>query len=151
VDVYLCTIENKNDINPDNLLINFWTVWPKWVELLFKLRNILVKPFGLSTNNDENKDNNQKLAECIRSGGSYKLFIVLRKNANETVIQLNDTHLSAEMSVHINDAENNKKTISTSTVVHFHNKLGRAYFFVIRPFHGIIVKSLIKNTLKEAE
>ncbi|MDR1652533.1 MAG: DUF2867 domain-containing protein [Prevotellaceae bacterium] len=37
--------------------------------------------------------------------------------------------------------------ISIITVVHFHNALGKVYFFVIRPFHKIIVKAMIKRLL----
>jgi hypothetical protein len=51
----------------------------------------------------------QKRTECIRSGVSYKLFTMLQKNGEETVLQLNDKHLTAEMSVHVKNAENNKK------------------------------------------
>ncbi|MDR0814888.1 MAG: DUF2867 domain-containing protein [Bacteroidales bacterium] len=130
-DVYVCTIKNAVNITPDYLLTNLWKIRPKWVKLLFKLRHILVKPFGLKTDNGGNAD--------------------VQKTANETVMQLKDKHLTAEMSVHIKAATDNQLTICVSTVVHFHNKLGVIYFFVIRPFHKIIVRSVFKNAVENID
>src|ERR1700674_5456676 len=36
-----------------------------------------------------------------------------------------------------------------TTVVHFNNGLGRAYFFVVRPFHRLIVMSLLRNVARQ--
>ena len=38
-----------------------------------------------------------------------------------------------------------------TTVVHFNNGLGRAYFFVVRPFHRLIVTSLLRNVARQLE
>lgn len=38
-----------------------------------------------------------------------------------------------------------KQELRITTVVKYNNWLGRAYFFIIRPFHGIIVKSILKH------
>jgi hypothetical protein len=57
VDVYKCNVADKSNLTPDDILIHIWTVQPGWVDFLFRLRNILVKPFGLETgNNDKFKD-----------------------------------------------------------------------------------------------
>jgi 2-polyprenyl-3-methyl-5-hydroxy-6-metoxy-1,4-benzoquinol methylase len=74
---------------------------------------------------------------------------MLHKTDNETIMQLKDKHLTAELSIYVENIADNRKNISAITMVHFHNKLGIAYFFVIRPFHKIIVKTLLNKSIKD--
>lgn len=143
-DAYECIIESNENITPDDLQIAFWTKMPKWIERLFKLRNAIVKPFGLKSDDNDS----EKLKECIRTGKEYGIASVAAKSADETVVCLNDKHLKAYMSVYIDKVDDNKKRISVSTVVHFHNKLGYVYFYAIVPFHGLVVRGQIKHVLR---
>ncbi len=146
-DVFECTVLNGKPFTPDDLQVNFWTVQPKWLEILFKIRNILVKPFGLS----DGKGNNEEFENCIRSGGKLGMVTVPPKTPEETILELRDKHLDAILSVYIKEASNGTdvtRTVITSTLVHFHNKLGVTYFFFIRPFHKIIVKSMVGTCVK---
>jgi hypothetical protein len=147
VDVYKCNVPDNSNLTPDNILINIWTVQPKWVDFLFRLRNILVKPFGLETGNMDKF--NQDLAAAIRSGNNFEMVDILHKNENETVMQLRDKHLTAELSIYVENLAEKRKIVNAITMVHFHNTLGVIYFFFIRPFHGIIVKTLLKKSIKD--
>jgi len=140
-DVYVSTVTNlKDDITPDDIMVSFWTTMPKWVDNLFKLRNTLVKPFGLKT------DDSSKLADlerCVRTGSESGLVSVVDKSPDETILKLTDKHLSAYISVYIED----RKNIYVTTLVNFHKKLGYIYFYTIYPFHHMVVKSLMKSTI----
>ena len=125
-------------------MVNFWTDFPRWIDVLFKLRNALVKFVGLK--GSEN-DNVEELEKCIRTGKTYNFVSVPAKSDNETVLLLSDKHLDAYISVHVENGKEHK-IISAITLVHFKNRLGRVYFFLIRPFHGAIVKSMLKRALK---
>jgi len=146
VDVYKCNVADKSNLTPDDILIHIWTVQPGWVDFLFRLRNILVKPFGLETGNNDKF--NRNLAAAIRAGGSFEMVNMLNKNDHETIMQIKDKHLTAELSIYIENMTDNRKNISAITMVHFHNRFGVAYFFVIRPFHKIIVKTLLNKSIK---
>ena len=50
----------RRKISPDDLMTAFWTTMPGWVNTLFKLRNALVRPFGLQTDNGDAKRNPQR-------------------------------------------------------------------------------------------
>ena len=52
------------------------------------------------------------------------------------------------LSIHVESKEE-QKIISAITLVNFNNKLGRIYFFVIRPFHGAIVKNMLKRAFNK--
>ncbi|MCL2329502.1 MAG: DUF2867 domain-containing protein [Bacteroidetes bacterium] len=139
-DVYACVTDSGKEMSPDDIMVSFWTDFPRWINTLFKLRNFLVKLVGLK---GAENDNVKELEECIRTGKTYDFVSVPAKSANETVLLLSDRHLDAYLSVYIEH-----QTISVITLVKFKNKLGRAYFFVIRPFHGLIAKSLLKRAVK---
>ena len=127
--------------SPDDLMGAFWTTMPGWLRLFFKIRDLLVKPFGLKTGDDGNPE---KLKDAIKNGESYRFMSVVGKTPRETVIALDDKHLKAWFSVYIEDC-----TVSLSTLVQYHNKLGLAYFTLIRPFHSIVVKSLFRQVMRE--
>lgn len=123
-------------------MVNFWTDFPIWINALFKLRNFLVKFAGLK----KEEQDLQELEKCIRMGKTYGIASVPAKNDDETVLLLSDSHLDAYISVYVENREE-RKTVSTITLVYFKNRLGRIYFFFVRPFHGAIVKSMLKRAV----
>ncbi|WP_292010176.1 DUF2867 domain-containing protein [Chryseobacterium sp.] len=145
-DVFECKVPLMDTITPDDLQIAFWGMENGWVRNLFKIRNILVSPFGLKSADNESI---YGFIECIKQGGSYNIVSVVDKTPNETVLLLNDSHLKAYLSMRISNEENNLKRITLTTVVHFHNWLGYVYFYTIMPFHFIVVKSMLRNTINQ--
>jgi hypothetical protein len=147
-EAYEMIVGKNNQLTPDNLLIAFWTDFPVWVRWLFNLRDILVKPFGLKGADENYNSFQQKFTEMVRTGGNYKQMNIPAKSENETILQLADKHLTAELSCHIENNIDNKLKISIITLVHYHNALGKIYFAVIKPFHKIIVKTIMKRSVK---
>jgi len=144
-DVYACSIPDTLEITPDDLMVAFWTKSPDWVENLFKIRNNMVRIFGLKGD----RLDREILEKNLRSGTSYEFFSVLEKSDQETVLKLIDSHLDAIMSVYIEeDSERETKKVYLITLVKMHNLLGRVYFYTICPFHHMVVKSMLKHTLK---
>ncbi|WP_101690365.1 DUF2867 domain-containing protein [Dysgonomonas massiliensis] len=146
-DAFACEVMEDKKLSMEEIMISFWTVGtPAWVNTLFKLRNILVRPFGLETG--ESEDRSQKIKEIIQAGsGNNGLMSVTDKSDNEIVVLLSDKHLDAYMSIFI-DKKEELQTVTAITLVHYHNRIGKIYFFFVRPFHKVVVKSMLKRTLK---
>ena len=89
------------------------------------------------------------LERLIREGGSAGMFSVCGKSANETAIALDDKHLKAYISVLFREDGSELTTVTCSTIVRFHNRLGRVYFWLIRPFHGLAVKGMLKHVIRK--
>lgn len=140
IDSFKCEFTTEKQVSADDIMIAFWTSSPKWVGKLFTLRDWIVKPFGIQSGNNRN---NRLFEEAIRNSGCYRFISVVEKSDNETVISANDKHLKMYFSVKMND-----KKATFSTVVHFHNFLGRVYFYMIYPFHKLIVKAMIKSAFQ---
>jgi len=71
--------------------------------------------------------------------------MVLDKNLHEEILGMPDKHLDFHVSMWCGEYHEGKQELRITTVVKYNNWLGRAYFFIIRPFHGIIVKSILKH------
>lgn len=142
-DCFTCTTDRAQALTPDDLMVAFWTTRPKWLATLFKIRNILVRPFGLKSGEADAGE----LEKAIRNGRDYQLMSVVEKTHRETIISLEDKHLKAWFSVYIEGRESSN--IYLSTLVKFHNRLGVAYFLVIRPFHAMIVKRIFAQVMRK--
>lgn len=100
--------------------------FPKWIELLLKLRNTIVKPLGLDTKS--------RFTDMISA-----------QNSNEIIFGMPDKHLDFHVSLFCGDHKDGKQELSITTIVKYNNWFGKVYFFFIRPFHGIIISSILKS------
>lgn len=109
---------------------------PGWVEMLTRLRDLLVKPFGLKTGDEIRAERN----------GDYEFDFapILYRSEQEIVMGMNDKHLYFRLSV-LKVAQRNGSQVFLTTVVRFNNAGGRIYFALIRLFHGLIVRTMLKR------
>lgn len=141
-DTYKIQI-TSNDYSVDKITTDIFKT-PKWVDNLMKLRDVIVKGFGLKTG-----DKNDIIIEPYYSIGSKAVyFTVLDRNENEIVMAENDKHLNFRTSVMV-DKNTANSTVYLSTIVQFNNFFGWLYFFPVKPFHRIIIKSLLKKYAHE--
>lgn len=75
-DSFRCRLPKAAAIRPDDLMLAFWTTMPGWLRLLFRVRNLLVKPFGLKTGEDVDTE---ALREALETGGSCHIMSVAEK------------------------------------------------------------------------
>ena len=97
---------------------------PIWASFLLKLRNHMMRPFGLKTG----------------SASSETLFPSVFQNDNEMIIGTDDYHLNFRISILQQNGY-----IHMATWVHRNNIWGRIYLDVIMPFHALIVRDCMKR------
>lgn len=61
---------------------------------------------------------------------------------------MSDKHLTFYVSLWCKVSEANSQTLRITTIVKYHNRLGKLYFFVVRPFHKVIIRSLLERVEK---
>jgi hypothetical protein len=105
---------------------------PPWIILLMKMRNKIVQPFGWKTGKEMMSDKKP----------GYTFFTKIAQTENELIMGENDRHLNFRVSVLIDRLASH---IYMTTLVHYNNRMGKIYFFFIKPFHKIIVKSALKK------
>lgn len=123
----------------DEITIKLFTA-PGWVDALMRVRNLIVRPFGLKTDTPKTMTGSERL----EVGSTAVLFHVIDRNDNEIVIGENDRHLNFRSSVLVMKKRTGS-LICLTTVVHFNNWFGRLYFMPVKPFHRLIVRSLLKR------
>jgi hypothetical protein len=121
----------------------FFKKWPAWINALFKLRNILVRPFGLYTGGEEHETSTQQDIE-FRKNGKIAFFSVLDINEHDILMVGSDKHLDAWFSLSIVEQDTGRE-LYASTLVKFNNRFGRVYFFFIKPFHKVVIKAQLNR------
>jgi Protein of unknown function (DUF2867) len=92
----------------------------------------------------------QKSNVRFQPGDMAAMFRVCARSDDEVLLGADDRHLDFRASMLVRrDAARSSAVLTT--VVHFNNGLGRAYFFVVRPFHRLIVTSLLRNMARQLE
>lgn len=126
VDSYSATITDGNPMTVDILFERMFIQLPPFVLKMLKLRDALVKPLRLKT------------------GATFRDRIIER-DEQEIIIGAQDKHLSFWVSVYCTAPNNSSQTAAVTTVVKYHNFMGKCYFAAIKPFHKLIVRHLFRK------
>jgi hypothetical protein len=108
---------------------------PLWAKSLMRLRNALVKPFGLRT---------ELTPDEAASGPQGALFPVHLDTGDERILGTDDKHLNFRISIF-----RNKGQIHMATWVHPHNVWGRAYLAIVMPFHIAISRAALRRIARQ--
>ncbi len=103
---------------------------PRWVGRLLTLRNALMAPFGLHTDDAPSK------------GEKFGLFPVISSDEARTILGFDDKHLDFRIILDAAPLAGSTK-LTLSTAVRTHNLFGRAYLAVVMPFHKLIVRTML--------
>lgn len=112
---------------------------PRWVDALLRLRNILVRPFGLKTSGEG----------APAPGGLIGLFPVLSESPERLVAGFDDSHLDFRIVVDVSGNAASRRVTST-TLVRTHNLLGKTYLTLIMPFHKLVVRNMMGRIVEPA-
>ena len=126
IDSFSKVMVTGQALTPEDFRNLAFSRFPKWIGWLMNFRNAIVKPLGLDT-------------------ATRFTDMVLDKNLHEEILGMPDKHLDFHVSMWCGEYHEGKQELRITTVVKYNNWQGRAYFFIIRPFHGIIVKSILKH------
>ena len=118
IDSFSKVMVTGQALTPEDFRNLAFSRFPKWIGWLMNFRNAIVKPLGLDT-------------------ATRFTDMVLDKNLHEEILGMPDKHLDFHVSMWCGEYHEGKQELRITTVVKYNNWLGRAYFFIIRPLHGI--------------
>lgn len=130
IDSFSKVIECDKAITPEEFRKLAFSQFPKWIDWLLNLRNMVVKPLGLDTNS--------KFTDMICAS-----------SPSEEIFGMPDKHLNFHVSMWCDEYKDGKQELLIITAVKYNNWFGWVYFFIIKPFHCIIIKSILKNMIKK--
>jgi len=142
-DSFCLSIETKNLFDVDFIIFKIIETLPNWIKLLLNLRNKIASIFGLKTGKiGDVFDNPEKLN--FKQGQSIGDLSVILKEKYHLITELKDKHLDFRVSILIREEEYTTK-VFFSTIVKFNNIFGKVYFFLITPFHRLIIPNTLKR------
>jgi uncharacterized membrane protein len=103
---------------------------PGWAKSLMVLRDAIVARFGIKTA--------QQLSNG--AGGRIGIFRIYGVTQDEIIVGEDDSHLDFRLSMLRSKDGGPHGCITLTSVVHCHNRVGRTYIMLIRPFHKLIVR-----------
>jgi hypothetical protein len=112
-----------------------------WIRALTRLRDGVMAPLGVKSSRAVGQ------AAAAR-GPVIGFFPVLSRSADELVLGEDDRHLDFRVALLLRPAEAGGRELVAVTVVHCHNRLGRAYLAAIAPFHRVIVRASLEQAAK---
>ncbi len=127
--------------DPDVLWRFVMSQQPSWIGWLTNIRDAIVACFGLKTT--------KHLATLSgdANGGRIAFFKIYSKSESEIILGEDDKHLDFRLSVlrspDLSPTLGGQLTVST--IVRCHNFFGRAYIFIIAPFHRLVVKASLRR------
>ncbi|MCP3926425.1 MAG: DUF2867 domain-containing protein [Desulfobacterales bacterium] len=149
IDSYMVRVEIPDDISIDYLTAIAFTFNPGWVDSLLKIRDICVKPFCLKAGHPPSEKTTFDKKVYFKKGEKAVMFTVSDRSENEIVMSENDKHLYFRTSILMEKDRDGFYKIYSNTLVQFHNKLGKAYFIPVKPFHKLIIRVMLKNLAKK--
>lgn len=143
-DAYMGSFLSQKPVSLNDCVKGIFFTYPRWIDFLLNLRDILVKPFHLKTGEAEDLHAPDQIE--LKKGATLTAFTVLELTNWEIILEMTDRHLDAWVSVLLLQVHN-RYEVTLTTKVRYHNALGRIYFFIIKPFHRVIVCAMLRHLI----
>ncbi len=127
-DCFTKCIPKSKGMTVDKMFDNLFCNFPLPVRLMLKLRDSIVRPFGLKV------------------GATFRNRIT-KRNDEEIIVSAKDKHLNFWVSVYCSAPVDGMQTVAVSTIVKFNNFFGKLYFAFIRIFHKLMVGYLLRRAI----
>jgi Protein of unknown function (DUF2867) len=138
------------------------TTRPGWVDGIFKLRDLAVRPLRLKTARTIRELAPDSVGVVddreLRNGSRLGFFRVIDRAKDDLLLGEDDSHLVFRASVQLTDQDTNPErdalgvkkicTLTFTTTVQFKNRVGRLYFVPVKPGHKLIVPAMMNAGLR---
>ncbi len=124
--------------------------YPFWVVWLYRLRTVLVKILGLVEHEASEVLPNLKGVDVSFVPGDAVTFFTVRQ-AKEEHYWIGETpedkHLKAYFGVIVEPLAKKRRRFHVVTIVYYKHRTGPLYFNLIRPFHHLVVRGMMRAGL----
>jgi hypothetical protein len=147
-DCLTAEVNPNKEINVTDVARVFFNSAPNWVVNLMQLRDKIANSIGLKTDQQRKKDIERLKTSTFEVGEKFGLFEILTRQENEVIMGTDDKHLNFRVSIYLEGKQNKQYQVFLTTVVQINNSLGKVYFFFVKPFHKLIIKTFIRRIQK---
>jgi hypothetical protein len=143
------TIEGEASLR--QFIAGMLSYYPAWIKALYGVRLVFVRFLGMKQENLPTTPN-LRPEDIPFEAGKWATFFQVEAAQEENfwIASASDKHLSAYIVVAAESLQNQETRFHVGTIVHYHNWAGPIYFNVIRPFHHLVVSSMMQAGLRRA-
>ena len=116
---------------------------PKWIDVLMSVRNAAVRLLSLKDVGRLASVPPVAAAASLKPGDRAGIFTIRSVCEREAVLEIIDSHLDVVLSVYKHEGQPSRLTVST--MVFYHNRIGRLYMLPVAPMHRIVVRSTLSR------
>lgn len=134
----------EGDASLREFITGMFSYYPAWIKGLYAIRWGFVRLLGMK---QETMPAPSLTPETIPfTKGEWATFFQVHdaEENNYWIATASDKHLDAYILIARETLENGEIRFHVGTIVHYNNMAGPVYFNVIRPFHHIVVSSMMK-------
>ena len=134
----------SGDVGLRQFIANMFSYTPGWMTFLYGVRWFFVRLLGMKQEGVPKGAIVQPEDISFVSGDPATFFTVhMAEEHKYWFAAAKESHLTAHLGV-IMEPDSPQNRFHVLTLVHYHNWTGRVYFNVIRPFHHIVVRQMMK-------
>ena len=123
---------------------------PAWIRALYGIRAGFVRLLGMHQPPMRFKEISPADVP-MHAGASLSFFRVTAAGDDHWIAAASDKHLVAHLGVIQTNTNTSDQTYYVLTVVHYKHWTGIIYFNVIRPFHHMVVRSMMQAAAQSAD
>ena len=133
----------EGDVTLRQFIAGCLTYYPTWIKALYSVRAGFVRVLGMK---QEKMAMPRLTPETVPfESGKMATFFKVEAGTTENlwIASAADTHLTGYLVIAVEPLSAQKNRFHVGTIVHYHKWTGPVYFNVIRPFHHIVVQSMM--------
>jgi hypothetical protein len=148
-DAFRVTLRNPDLRWVDTCAREIFLATPRWVHLLLALRERLASLAGLKT--AVRRPSPADVEDFVfRTGNRLALFEVRDRTADEILLGEDDRHLDFRVSLRL-EPDDELRRLTVVTAVRLNGRPGRLYLVLVKPFHRLIVATLLRAAARRIE
>lgn len=134
-----------SDVNIRQFIAGMFNYHPAWLGFLYRVRMVFIRILGLKQSGVPQRP--QLDADTLELGvGKRIAFFHIDDYAEDRYMftSAEESHLKATLAIVQQPLASGLNRFHVVTLVHYNSSAGPIYFNVIRPFHHIVVKQMMK-------
>jgi len=137
------SIDSTSDMK--QFIVGAFNYQPGWMTFLYRVRQVFVRFLGMRQDSIPQPLNLSLDTLDLKSGNKIGFFeIEAFQPDNYLIVSIEESHLRATLAVFRESLDDERGRYYGVTIVHYNSWAGPVYFNVIRPFHHVVVRQMLK-------
>lgn len=139
-DEFKIELPTPPSFSAEEYLRNLLLKKPRWIRGLYKIRNFIFRPFGIT---DDTCDPARIEAALHASSQKDKAPLTINSLDREQIdLRMRNTHIDFILSINVREG------ITLNSIYFPHDRSGQFYYYFIKPFHSLFVPVMMHKALK---